>query len=365
MSLSPPLQQIDRVFVRVRGRRLIYFGGCDYFRMASHPEVRRALQDGAVRYGLNVAASRLTTGNHQLFVTLETALAKFFGAEQAALFSTGYVTNLAFTQSFAGHFTHALLDARLHGSPRDAAELLRCPAKTFRHRDADDLGRQLKSCGRAARPLVLTDGMFSHDGSLAPLAEYLAVLPRTGMLLVDDAHGAGTLGRTGKGTPEVCGVRDERLVQSISLSKAVGVYGGALLGSAKIIRAVQERSHIFIGNTPLPLPLAAAALKSVQLLRRDPTLRARLIANTACLKTVLRMAEFPVVDNASPLVALVPRDAQHAARTERALLRAGIFPPLIRYLDGPPDGYFRFALSSEHTPAQLDRLAEVLIASLK
>ena len=365
--LAPTLQQTGRTFVRDggRGRKLIYFGGCDYFRMASHPEVLRALHDGADRYGLNVAASRLTTGNHQLFVALETALAKFFGVEQAALFSTGYATNLAFAQSFTGHFTHALLDARLHGSPRDAAELLRCPVKMFRHRDAEDLRRQLKTCGRAARPLVLTDGMFSHDGSLAPLAEYLAVLPRAGMLLVDDAHGGGTLGRTGKGTPEVCGVRDERLVQTISLSKAVGVYGGALLGSARVIRAVQERSRIFIGNTPMPLPLAAAVLKSIQLLRRDRRLRARLNANTARLKTALLAAGFPVIDNASPLVALVPRDARHAARTKIALLRAGIFPPLIRYLGGPPEGYFRFALSSEHTSAQLDRLAAVLIASLQ
>ena len=365
--LAPTLQQMGRTFVREegRGRKLIYFGGCDYFRMASHPEVLRALHDGADRYGLNVAASRLTTGNHQLFMALEQALVKFFGVEGAALFSTGYATNLAFTQSFTGHFTHALLDARLHGSPRDAAELLHCPVKTFRHRDPEDLRRQIKACGRAARPLVLTDGMFSHDGSLAPLAEYLAVLPRAGMLLVDDAHGAGTLGRTGKGTPEVCGVRDERLVQTISLSKAVGVYGGALLGSAKIIRTVQERSHIFIGNTPMPLPLAAAALKSLQLLRRDPTLRARLSANTTRLKTALRAAGFPVADSAAPLVALTPRDARHAARTKSALRRAGIYPPLIRYLGGPPDGYFRFALSSEHTPAQLDRLATVLIGSLK
>ena len=365
--LAPTLQQTGRTFVREKGqgRKLIYFGGCDYFRMASHPEVLRALHAGADCYGLNVAASRLTTGNHQLFVALETALAKFFGVEGATLFSTGYATNLAFAQSFTGHFTHALLDARLHGSPRDAAELLRCPVKTFAHRDANDLRCQLKTCGRSARPLVLTDGMFSHDGSLAPLAEYLVVLPRAGMLLVDDAHGGGTLGRTGQGTPEVCGVRDERLVQTISLSKAVGVYGGALLGSAKIIRAVQERSHIFIGNTPMPLPLAAAALKSLQLLRRDRSLRARLHANTTRLKAALLAAGFPVIDNASPLVALLPREARHAARTKTALLRAGIFPPLIRYSGGPPGGYFRFALSSEHTPAQLDRLAAVLIASLK
>ena len=194
MSLAEPLQQTGRTFVRHRGRKLIYFGGCDYFRLASHPEVLRALHEGAEQFGLNVAASRSTTGNHRLFGALEKALAKFFGVERAALLSNGYATNLAVAQTFAGEFTHALLDERSHGSPRDAVLLLGCPVATFRHRDPKDFSRVLKSCGRKARPFVLTDGMFSHDGSLAPLREYLAALPSRGLLLVDDAHGAGTLG---------------------------------------------------------------------------------------------------------------------------------------------------------------------------
>ncbi|HTD66251.1 MAG TPA: pyridoxal phosphate-dependent aminotransferase family protein [Candidatus Limnocylindria bacterium] len=363
MPLAETLQQIDRTCVRYRGRKLLYFGGCDYFRMASHPEVLHALHEGADKFGLNVAASRLTTGNHVLFGQLEEELAKFFGVERAALLSNGYASNLAFTQSFAEHFTHALLDERSHGSPKDAAQFLRCSVSTFGHRDAQDFRRILKSFGRSARPLVLTDGMFSHDGSLAPLNEYLEALPKRGMLLVDDAHGAGTVGKTGRGTPEVCGVRDERLVQTISLSKAFGVYGGAVLGSGKVIETLQERSRIFTGNTPVPLPLANATLASIRILRRDPLLRARLRANTLRIKSALRAANLPAVENASPIVAITPKTKPHAARLSRTLLRAGIFPPLIRYPGGPRDGYFRFAISSEHTAKQLDILADVLIAS--
>jgi 7-keto-8-aminopelargonate synthetase-like enzyme len=162
------LQQVDRTFVRHGGRKLIYFGGCDYFRLSSHPGVLRALQTGLRRFGLNVAASRSTTGNHTLFGSLENALATFFGQPAAALFSSGYVTNLAFAQTFARHFTHALIDERSHGSLQDAAALLRCQLRAFRHRDVADFKRQLRACGRSARPLVLTDGLFSHDGSTAP-----------------------------------------------------------------------------------------------------------------------------------------------------------------------------------------------------
>ena len=365
VSLAPTLQQTDRTFVRHQGRRLIYFGGCDYFRLASHPDVLRALHEGADRFGLNVAASRTTTGNHALFVRLEKVLAKFFGVERAALFSSGYTTNLAFTQTYAGRFTHALIDERTHHSPRDAASFLSCPLRPFRHRDVKHLRQELRACGKSARPLIITDGLFSHDGSTAPLTEYLAALPHRGMLLVDDAHGAGTLGRTGRGTPEVCGVRDPRLVQTISLSKAFGVYGGAVLGSAAVIEAIQSRSHIFIGNTPPPLPLVNATLQSLQILRSDRSLRQRLHANITRLKTTLRAAGLETPDNLSPLVAVVPRTARHAARTAQELRGAGIYPPLIHYSGGLPHGYFRLAISSEHTAAQLDTLAEVLIASLR
>ena len=111
--------------------------------------------------------------------------------------------------------------------------------------------------------------MFSHDGSTAPLHEYLDVMPKDAMLLVDDAHGAGTLGQAGRGTPEVCGVRDPRVVQTISLSKAFGVYGGAVLGTAEVIEAIQNRSRIFNGNTPPPLPLVNATLASLMILKSD------------------------------------------------------------------------------------------------
>ena len=362
MPLAEPLQQIDRTFVLFRGRKLSYFGGCDYFRLSSHPDVLRALHAGAKQFGLNVAASRFTTGNHVLFRKLEMELARFFGVEQAALLSNGYATNLALAQGIAGRFTHAFVDERSHGSPLDAAELLHCEVKTFRHRDGQDLRRHLKAC-RSPATVVLTDGLFSHDGSVAPLHEYLGLLPRRGLLLVDDAHGAGTLGESGKGTLEVEGVRDPRVVQTISLSKAFGVYGGAILGTAPLIREVQEGSRIFKGNTPLPLPLANAALASLKLLRANPSWRQRLHANTSRIKTVLRSAEVPIADNESPIVTLVPASSPHAARIRQELSRRKIFPPLVRYGEKPGPAFFRFAISSEHTGGQLDALASALIAA--
>src|ERR1051325_6192788 len=213
MTEPEPVQQVERTYVRYRGRKLSYFSGCDYFRLASHPEVITALEEGVAKYGLNVAASRLTTGNHILYQELEKYLADFFGAEDALLVSGGYVTNLIVAQALAGNFSHAIVDEKAHPSLWDAARLLDSPVLKVKHQDAEELNQLVRRCGPGARLLLLTDGMFAHDGPVAPLREYLQVLPKDSLILVDDAHGVGVLGKTGKGTLEHAGVSRKRIIQ--------------------------------------------------------------------------------------------------------------------------------------------------------
>jgi 7-keto-8-aminopelargonate synthetase-like enzyme len=359
-TLADSLHQVDRTYVLHRGRRLSYFGGCDYFRLSSHPDVLRALHEDLDRFGLNVAASRKTTGNHALYGQLERKLAEFFGVEAAVLVSNGYMTNLAVAQALAGEFTHALIDERAHASLFDAAKLLDCLVLPFKHRDTGSAAKAARQAGRAAKILLLTDGLFSHSGEVAPLEEYLRLFPASAMLLVDDAHGAGTLGRTGRGTTELLSVSGRRVIRTITLSKAFGVYGGAVIGSLAVRNWIVARSRLFVGNTPLPLPLAAAALASLKVLRNDLQLRRRLLCNTSYVKAALREAGLPVNNGPGPIIPFVPRNRREADQLVKRLLVAGIHPPLINYLGGPEDGYFRFAISSEHTPEQLDALARVL-----
>ena len=354
-----PLQQIERTCVRFRRRKLSYFSGCDYYRLASHPRVLAALR-GGLKFGLNVAASRLTTGNHVLYGKLEAQLAGFFGAESATLVSSGYATNLVAAQALAGNFSHALLDEDTHPSLADAARFLDCPVLRFRHADPADLAVSVRRCGPQAKLVLLTDGMFSRDGSAAPLKEYLAVLPGDAWVLVDDAHGAGVLGRTGRGTLEHAGVGRRRIIQTITLSKAFGVYGGAILGTAGLRRRILDRSHLFVGSTPLPLPLVQAALQAVQLLHSDTHFKQRLADNAAFVKNALRTAGLPVPETPGPIVALLPRNDRAVSSVKRVLLAAGIYPPYIHYPGGPASGYFRFAISSEHSRRQLDGLVRVL-----
>jgi 7-keto-8-aminopelargonate synthetase-like enzyme len=360
MTVSPPLQQVDRTRVRHGNRKLTYFAGCDYYRLASHPLVLKAVTTGLKCYGLNVAASRITTGNHQLYEQLEHDLAGFFGAPSATLAANGYAPNLMVAQALAGQFSHALIDERAHGCLADAAQLLDCPIVKFKHRDATDLARLVKRLGDC-QPLLLTDGLFSHDGGIAPLKEYLAALPASARILLDDAHAAGVLGKNGRGSLEYAGVSRERVIQTITLSKAFGVYGGCVLGSRELRAAIITRSRLFSGNTPLPLPLAYAAIKSVAILKNDRKLPARLSANTARVKDKLRSGGFPVMDSPSPIISFAPPDTLTANRLKKRLLAQGIFPPFIKYPGGPASGFFRFAISSKHTHGQLDALVIALI----
>lgn len=353
-----PLQQVDRNFVRWRGEKLVYFSGCDYFRLASHPSVLKAAALGLKKYGLNVSASRLTTGHHHIYEQLEQQIAKFFAATDALLLSGGYPTSTVVAQAMAGDFSRVLIDERAHPALQDAALHFGCPVVKFKHRDAEDLKRVAARNG--GKLIVLTDGMFSHDGSTAPLKAYLKVLPRTAQLLVDDAHAAGVLGATGKGTLELEGVSRARITQCVTLSKAFGVYGGAVLGTRELRQRILQRSRAFIGCTPLPLPLANAAVESVRILSRGAKLRARLHRNAAYLKTALRRAGVMVPELPGPIIAIHTKSERETRDLRQRLLAAGIYPPFLKYA-GAEKGFFRFVVSSEHNRAQLDSVVAALI----
>jgi 7-keto-8-aminopelargonate synthetase-like enzyme len=181
------------------------------------------------------------------------------------------------------------------------------------------------------------------------------------MLLVDDAHGAGVLGKTGKGTIEELGVPAHRVISTITLSKAFGVYGGAVLGSRKLQQRIYVTSSLLVGNTPLPPPLAAAALAALEIVQKEPGIRERLIANASRVKRALAQNGLAVGHGLTPIIGITPAAGAGATLLSKRLLAHRIYPTFIRYPGGPRNGFFRFAISSEHKPEQLDALVEALI----
>ena len=357
----PPLRQISPTEVEFRGRHLAYFGGSDYFRLSWHGSVRQAVAKAAAEEGHNVAASRMTTGNHPLYAELERALAKFFGFPAALVTATGYNAPLTAAQALTGLVTHVIVDERAHSCLKDAARLLGLEPVFFAHRNSADLKRALDTCGRKSKALVLTDGLSPLEGTVPPLAEYLAALPPDGLLLVDDAHGAGTLGRRGRGVIEALSRSDSRVLLTLTISKALGAYGGAVLGPKWLRERALAHSGIHAGSTPLPPPLAAGALAALDRLRADgKELRTRLQANVQTVKQVFRPSHPDWLSRPGPTFSVALGDGRRQKQFQRALLAAGIYPTLIRYRNGPADSFFRFAISSEHSAGQLTALREVL-----
>jgi 8-amino-7-oxononanoate synthase len=346
--------------VRQNGRTFTYFSGCDYLRLARDPRLARAARTALKQIGLSVAASRITTGNHKIYAQLEAALARFFGADSATVLPDGYFAPIVAAQAVAGDFDRVLIDEFAHGALRDAARMFDCPITTFKHQSTADLAKKLRQGGARARPIILTDGLFGHDGSVAPLREYLKMLPRQGLLLVDDAHGAGVIGATGKGSLEHEGVARQRIIQCATLSKGFGAYGGVILGSSGLRQGILERGRPFAGTTALPPPLAAAALEAVRILTREPGRRRRLVKNLSLLRSRVRTAGWDVPDTPGPIMRLPAMDEGQNQELRSRLLAAGIYPPFLKYGSASAGGYFRFIISSEHTRGQLENLAAVL-----
>jgi glycine C-acetyltransferase/8-amino-7-oxononanoate synthase len=302
----------------------------------------------------------LTTGNRKIYAELEKELAGFFATETAVLLPNGYLAPMAVAQALAGKFTHVFVDGLSHAAVVDATRMLICRVKEFPHRNVASLARMVSKLRTGARPILFTDGMFSHDGSVAPLSEYLKILPPAGMILVDDAHGAGVLGARGRGTLEQTGVNRSRIIQCATLSKAFGVYGGVVLGTRALRKEIVMRSRLFVGSTPLPPPLAGAALAAVQILKREPGRRKRLFQNVSYLRTHLRKSGWEIAETPGPIVRLPFLNSTSANDLKKRLLAAGVYPPFVKYGKASAAGFFRFVISSEHTQSQLETVARVL-----
>lgn len=307
-----------------------------------------------------MSASRLTTGNHPLLQQVEAELEAFFEAEAALLVTAGYFGNSVVTQALAGEFDHALIDQRAHPALSDASRFLGCPVTSFAHRNPLSLESAVRRFSKRHRLILLTDGMFSHNGTVAPLADYIKILPSSAMILVDDAHGAGVVGATGRGSLEACGVTRDRIIQTGTLSKAFGTGGGFVLGTRELRQQIMQRSGMFVGCTPVPLPIAGAALQSIRILKRGGKLLKSLMANADAVRRQLAGTPWETQSGPGPIVPVLPRDSAESEDLNRRLKSAHVYPPFIHYPGGPASGYFRFVISSEHSDRQIAGLCAVL-----
>ena len=367
MPVGPELRFLDRTHVVFQGKSYLFFGGTDYHRLASHPEVVAACRQEAEYGGLSCAGSRITTGNNPLYQRLEEKLSTFLGAEEVVLCSGGYLSNTVALEALADDYQRFFIDSDVHVSLSGPARCL-APDRvsTFRHAEPGDLSRQIqKSLHSGERPLVLTDGVASSNGDLSPLGEYWDIVRnRDGLLLVDDAHGIATVGPSGRGSPEAARIPPGAFVQTGTLSKALGTFGGLVAGSAGLAARIIDRSQAFAGATAIPPPMAAAAIRSIEILQANPEMIGGLQTNTAYVRERLSAMGFVTGFSPAPIISITHRDTARNERLRLILLEHGLYLPLIRdYPGSPPGGHFRLTLSSAHTDQDVERLLKAVAQS--
>jgi 8-amino-7-oxononanoate synthase len=352
----------DTAEIELDGRPCIDFCSNDYLGISAHPRVTAAFIEAAGEHGVGARASHLVTGHQREHEALEEELAAFTGRERALLFSTGYMANLGLATALVPKGGTVLGDALNHASLIDAGRIARASIDWYAHGDAAALEAQLSTRG-AGPALVLTDGVFSMDGDLAPLPALAAACGRHGAFLaVDDAHGLGVLGESGGGTLEHFALAASAVPALVgTLGKAFGSFGAFVAGDAGLVETLIQRARTYIYTTALPVAVAAATRAALAVSISESWRRTRVLALARRFRALAAGAGIALEDSVTPIQPVLIGSADAAVAASDKLLALGYFVAAIRP-PTVPDGSsrLRIALSAAHRDADV----EGLVASL-
>lgn len=360
-----PVESATATTCTVNGRELLAFGGCNYLGLANRPEVHAGMAAALARYGISTTASRETTGNTLIHESLEAALAGFTGQEAAILSAEGYTANFMCAQALTDDLRIALIDANAHRSIRNAATAAGMFVFEYEHLNPDSAAWHIRQHAEAGIA-IMTDSVFAADGAIAPLRELLGLLPsHRSALVVDDCHGFCVLGPGGRGAVPHLGIDDPRVCITSTLAKGLGCYGGAVMGRSRFVRTVRERAWVYRSSTPVPPPLAGAALAAVELLSQNPSLVTQLRDNIRRMRSVMQSLSLPVPPEDIPIFTFYLDSDARNQTVHDLLLGDGILAPLIEYPGGPCPRYFRVVINAMHSAADIERLGDRLAKALQ
>ncbi len=343
--------------VTLDGRPVILMASNNYLGLAAHPAVKRAAIEATERFGVGAGAARLLSGTLPPHAELEAELARFKGTEAALTFGSGYLANLGLIPALIGSGGLILADRLCHASLIDGCRLSGASLRVYRHNDMAHLKSLLAKRPAKRDTLIVTDGVFSMDGDLAPLPDLMKLADRyQARLFVDDAHGTGVLGAQGRGTIEHFGLEDRIPFHMGTLGKALGTSGAYVAGPAAMITYLVNTARTFLFATAPPPAIAAATVAALQIVRTDQARRARLWENRQYLWSGLTRLGFRLTGSASPILPILVGDAQKTVAMADRLLELGVYAPAIRPPTVPKEtSRIRATVTSEHSRAQLDR----------
>jgi glycine C-acetyltransferase len=344
-------------WVTVDSRRLLNFCANNYLGLANHPRLRQAAKAAIDQYGIGPGAVRTIAGTMTLHVELEQRLAEFKKAEACITFQSGFMANLATIPALVGPEDVIFSDELNHASIIDACRLSRARVVRYAHNDVDDLRRKVVETTEHRRRLIVTDGVFSMDGDIAPLDRICEIAEEHGILLmVDDAHGEGVLGEGGRGIVDHFDLHGRVHVEVGTLSKAFGVVGGLVAGNRTIIEWLRQRGRPFLFSSAMTAPDVAACIAATEMLQASGELVERLWANTAVLKQGMVELGFDIGHSQTPIVPVMLGEAPLAQTFSRRLFEEGLFAMAIGYPTVPlGKARIRVMNSAAHSPQDLEQ----------
>ncbi len=341
----------------VNGKECILMSSNNYLGLTEHPELKAAAKDAVDLWGTGSGGSRLITGNFRLHEELEETIACFKGTEAAIIFNTGYMANMGAITALTGRDDIIFSDELNHASIIDGCRLSQAKTMIYPHKNTGVLEELLQQNLGYRRMLIITDGVFSMDGDLAPLPRLVELAEKyNAWLMVDDAHATGVMGHRGAGTAEHFGLEGRIPVQIGTLSKAIGSSGGFVAGSYDLIDYLRNKARSFIYSTALPPSVIAVALAAFRVLQLNPQIRENLHLNAQYLRSGLKEMGFTILTEESPVIPVLIGDANKAMQMAQQLLSLGVFAPGIRPPTVSPGmSRLRVAVMATHTRDDLDK----------
>jgi len=344
--------------IAVGGREVLNFCANNYLGLADNPRLIRAAQDGLGRWGFGVASVRFICGTQSIHRQLEAAIARFLGVEDAILYTSCFDANGGLFETLLDESDVVISDALNHASIIDGIRLCRAQRQRYAHADMTELERILTATRNARTRLIVTDGVFSMDGDVAPLGAICDLSDRHGaLIMVDDSHATGFFGPTGRGTPEHCGVAGRIDIITSTLGKALGGASGGFTASRReVVALLRQRSRPYLFSNSLPPTLVSAALACLEMLSETTAHRDRLADNTRWFRRAMTEAGFKIRAGEHPIVPIMLGDARLAHQIAADLLGEGIYVVGFSYPVVPKDAArIRVQISAAHEPAQLEQ----------
>jgi 8-amino-7-oxononanoate synthase len=347
--------------VIVEGKKMIMLGSNNYLGLTSHPKVKEAAIEAIKKYGSGCAGSRFLNGTLDIHVKLEDKLAKFFRKDAALTFSTGYQTNLGIISSIAGKDDVLVIDKLDHASIIDACRLSFAEVKKFKHNDMGSLEFVLKECGDRCK-LVVVDGVYSMEGDIAPLPEIVKLCKRYGArLMVDDAHGVGVLGKTGRGTAEHFGLEKEVDIIMGTYSKSMASIGGFVTANEDVIHYIKHTSRPLIFSASPPPASVASVIAALDVIDQEPERRERLWHNTNKMMKAFQQMGFNTGTSETPIIPLLIGEMDRAFMMWKTLSDEGVFVNPVAPPATPPGRcLIRTSYMATHTDEMLDKVLVIL-----